>query len=189
MFVYVLLRFTVDGSLPRGLTVIVNFLALRQGDLTLDQVLLQINTGRNKREPFLLNTPRQLVKLLAMEQKPPVAEGFVIGVASCRIRADVAIDQEGLAALHVDIAVLEIDFSFPNRLHFRARQLHSRLKPLQKVIQMRCLPIDGKLLRSGLGGLGHEERRCTEKDLRMRESYHRDRSAANERSRKISHCH
>ena len=134
---------------------VVNLFPFRQGNLALDQIFLQINPGRNQREPFFLNSALQLVKLLPVEQKAPVAKRLVIGVASRRIRADVTIDQPCLALLDVHITVFEIDFPVANRLHFRARQLHSRLKPFEQMVQMLRLPIDGKVLRSGLGRLGH----------------------------------
>ena len=153
MFVYVLLGFPVDGALPRGLTVIVDLFALRQGNLAFDQVLLQINPGGNQRESLFLDATRQFIKLPLVEQEPPVAKRIVIGVAPRRIRADVTIDQPSLALLHVHITIFEIDFPVANGLYFRARQLHSRLKPLEQMVQMLRLPVNGEVLRSGLGGL------------------------------------
>jgi hypothetical protein len=88
-----------------------------------------------------------------MEQKAPVAKRFMIGVAPRRVRADVTIYQPSLALLDVHITVLEINFPVPNRLHFRPRQLRSRLVPVQKVVQMLRLPVDSKVLGSGFGRL------------------------------------
>ena len=155
MFVYGLLGFTFDGAPPRGLTMVVNLFPLGQGDLALDQVFLQINSGRNQREPFFLNPARQFIELLAVKQKTPIAKRIVIGVAPRRIRADMTIDQPSLALLDVHITVFEIDFPVANRLHLRARQFHSRLKPLEQMVQVLRLPVDGKVFRRGLGGLGH----------------------------------
>lgn len=155
MFVDVLLGFTVDCALPRGLAVVVHFLALRQGNLALDHVLFQVDPGRYEGESLFLDAAREFIQFLPVEQQSPVAQRFVIGVTPCHVRTDVAINEPRLAALNIHIAVFEVDLPVPNGLHFGSGQLDARLKPLQQVIEMWCLPVDGKVLRSGLGRLWH----------------------------------
>lgn len=153
MFVYILLRFPVDGALARRFAMIVDLLALGEGDLKLDHVLLQITERRDQGKTLFLDFARELIEFLTVEQQASVAQGFMIGVTPGSIRADVAVDQPRLPLLDIDVAVLQVDFPVPDRLHFGSRQLRARFILVHQVIQVMRLPIDGKVLRCGLGEL------------------------------------
>lgn len=153
MFVYILLRFPVDGALARSFAMVVDLLAFRQGNLKFDHVLLQVTERGDQGKPLFLDLARELIELLPVEQQAAVAQRLMIRVTPGSIRADVAVDQPRLAVLHVNVAVLEVNLPVPHRLHFGSRQLRPRFILVHQMVQMMRLPVDSKVLGSGLGGL------------------------------------
>src|SRR5205823_4876921 len=113
----VLLRLAIDGPAPDRLPLVPQGLALGQGDLALDQIVLHIQPQGNQRQSLFLRAARQLVNLPPMEEQAAVPEGIMIQIASRTVRADVAVDQPDLTALHRGVPILQVGLAVANRLH------------------------------------------------------------------------
>jgi hypothetical protein len=155
VFAYCLFHFSINGSTARRLAMIVNFLPFRQGKLTLNEILLQIDPRGDNRESLLPGLAFQLIDLFAVEKQPAVAERIMVEAASGAIGADVTVNEPGLRTLDDRIAVFQIDLSFPDGLDLGPRQLDTSLEPLQQVVKMLRLTIQGKVPGSRLKCSSH----------------------------------
>ena len=106
-----------------GLTAIVLFFALRQGQLHLGMTAFRkVDAQRDEREALQLSFPDELVDLLAMQQQLPLAERIVIHQVAMRVRTDVAVLQKHLAVINRSITVLKVHPAFTQRLHLGPSQ-------------------------------------------------------------------
>src|SRR5205814_10358349 len=138
-------RFSACGPAPRGLPPVRDFLAARQGQLALDEIVLRIKPRRDERQAALSGFPGKLLDLVSAKQQPARTQRVVVEVASRRVRADVTVQQPNLVTLHRGIAVLEAGLALADGFHFGPRQLHARFKFFEKEIKMRRLTIDSKI--------------------------------------------
>ena len=90
-------RLTILIPLCLCLTFVVQFLTLCESDLALDQISLEIEPGRNQRQPLLPDLREEARDLVFVEQQPALAVRIVILAVAVRVGADVDIDQPGFA--------------------------------------------------------------------------------------------
>src|SRR5438094_1441156 len=149
-------RFSVNGPAPQGLPPVPDFLAARQGQLALDEIVLRIKPRRDERQAALSGFPGKLLDLVSAKQQPARTQRVVVEVASRRVRADVTVQQPNLVTLHRGIAVLEAGLALADGFHFGPRQLHARFKFFEKEIKMRRLTIDSKISGCSRGLAAHK---------------------------------
>src|SRR6185436_14734249 len=93
-------------AFPFRLPLVPVLLAARQGDLHLDAPPLEVNPQRDERRPSRPGAAGQLEDFVPVHQQLAGAQRVVVGVAAVRVRGDMDVVQEDLAAVDAGEAVL-----------------------------------------------------------------------------------
>jgi hypothetical protein len=72
MFTDVLLHFPFDGAPSRSFPVVENVFTFGQRDLTLDQVVLQVDACGDKREAPFLRAPGEFIDFPSVQEQAPI---------------------------------------------------------------------------------------------------------------------
>ena len=116
-------------------------LAFGDRQLALDPSALQIDLGRNQREPLFPDVDVQLFDLPAVQQQFPIADRRVVLAISVRVLADVGVDQPCLVAEHGAIGLFELDLAVLGGLHFGAGEDHPGFEAFHQKIVVARLPV------------------------------------------------
>ena len=140
-----------------GLALVVEVLALRDGDLHLGVGPLEVEPRRDERQALLPRDADQALELAPVHQELAVAFGFVVVAARRLVRGDVDVVEPQLAVPDGRVAVLELRLALAQRLDLGPREHDPALQAVAQVEPMRRLPVAGDVPGRGLAflGLGH----------------------------------
>lgn len=120
---------------------IVRLFAFGKAQRNLNVAVLEVHAGGNERHTSFDRAADQLADFLAVQQKLPLASGFVIRITAMTVRLDVDVVDPDFAAVHSRKAVPQVDVAFPNRFHFGSNQLDARFERLEDVVIVKRLPV------------------------------------------------
>src|SRR5436305_1609612 len=117
-----------------GLPLVVELLALDQGDLHLDPIPLEVQGEGHHGQPLELGAAEEPLDLPLLEQQPAHPLRILVLAVAVAVRADVGADEVRLPVPEFDVAVLELHPPLAHGFHLGAGQLDARLEGLQHLI-------------------------------------------------------
>jgi hypothetical protein len=137
--------------LDRG-ALVVQLLALGDADLELDPALFPVHGGGHQGVALAFDQADELVELVAVQQQFAGARRVRRDVGGgAQQRVDGAAEDEGLAILDGDIALLDVDVPGAQRLDLPSLQRDARLVALLDEVVMPGLLVQGNGIAGGSG--------------------------------------
>ena len=101
------------GALADRLTLVVELLALSEGDLDLDPRALEVQLHRHDRHPALTDPAVELRQLVMVQQQPAIPHGLVVLPVRLHVVRDVAPDERGAVLVDPDPCLGEVGVPGP----------------------------------------------------------------------------
>lgn len=146
--------FPVVDALFDRLALIVKFFSLSEGDLDLDEPVLEIHAERYDRKALLGRPPQKLVDLASVQEQFPAPCGVqVLMSLDVGIRGNMTVEKKRLVFHDPDKTVLQVDASLPDGLHLMPRKANTGLVFVMNKIVVTSLPVLGDQFEISFLGL------------------------------------
>src|SRR6202049_1971948 len=103
---------------------VVELLALAQGEGDFRLSAPEVDFQRNQRQPLALDGADHLADLLPMQQEFPRPRGLVVEITRLFVGRNVQVEQKNLSILNDRVGISDVGLSVPKRLDLTTGQNH-----------------------------------------------------------------